>query len=408
MTAPERLRISGPEDILGFIPHSLGYWPESSLVAITMHGNLLGATLRLDLPGPEVLADPGKYVRLVRGYLDADKQADGTLLAFFTSKGGSSPGPEVVDVEYHALLSGLDCVLEEAGLPVRDAWYIGDDYWRDAYCTDASCCPPQGRPLQAILDSTLNAEMVYRGSSVGPAPGTKDGPATPVSSLYRSAVLEAQEGWWKVLDCRRDSRAQFVAVLEAWEVLMCRRGGEPWLPGVERDAFLRASLLIPAWRDALLVMAAAGKHAAEAGVDQFGVLHDGAGPHPVAPPGGPLGGNGQNRAAGDADAGASPVPGYAEVLMGVAPSVPDWERLNALDLVLEQLAALGGPAAAASLTLRGWIAWSRGRGSYAAAYLSDALDVEPGYRLAELLLELVGRGAICGWAARKDAAWHKF
>jgi hypothetical protein len=40
--------------------------------------------------------------------------------------------------------------------------------------------------------------------------------------------------------------------------------------------------------------------------------------------------------------------------------------------------------------------------------LAEALETEPGYRLAELLLELVGRGAICGWAARKDAAWQKF
>jgi hypothetical protein len=94
--------------------------------------------------------------------------------------------------------------------------------------------------------------------------------------------------------------------------------------------------------------------------------------------------------------------------MGVAPAVPDWERLNALDLVLDQLAAAGGRAAAASFTGRGWIAWCRGRGSYAAANLRQALDAEPGYRLAELLLELVRRGTLCGWAARREAAWQKF
>ena len=32
----------------------------------------------------------------------------------------------------------------------------------------------------------------------------------------------------------------------------------------------------------------------------------------------------------------------------------------------------------------------------------------PGYRLAELLAELVRRGTICGWAARREAAWQKF
>ena len=84
------------------------------------------------------------------------------------------------------------------------------------------------------------------------------------------------------------------------------------------------------------------------------------------------------------------------------------ERLNALDLAFGQLAAAGGRAAAASFTGRGWIAWCRGRGSYSAAYLRQALDAEPGYRLAELLLELVRRGTLCGWAARKEAAWQKF
>jgi hypothetical protein len=50
MNAPEHLIISGPEDILGYVPHTLGYWPTSSLVAMTMQGKRLGATLRVDLP----------------------------------------------------------------------------------------------------------------------------------------------------------------------------------------------------------------------------------------------------------------------------------------------------------------------------------------------------------------------
>lgn len=102
------------------------------------------------------------------------------------------------------------------------------------------------------------------------------------------------------------------------------------------------------------------------------------------------------------------IPGYGEVLLGLDPVVPAWHTLNSLDEVLEQLSACGGQAGAAALTGRGWIAWCRGRGSYAAAYLGRALDEEPGYRLAELMLELVRRGTLCGWAARKEAAWRKF
>ena len=49
-----------------------------------------------------------------------------------------------------------------------------------------------------------------------------------------------------------------------------------------------------------------------------------------------------------------------------------------------------------------------GQGSYAHALFSRADQEHPGYRLAELLAELVSRGTLCGWAARREAAWQRF
>ena len=110
MKPPEHLTVRGPEDILGFIPHSLGYWPADSLVAMTMHGKRLGATLRLDLPGPATLADPRAYARTVRDYLAADTDADGALLAIFTNDGWSEqPGT------YQGLLDALEARLDACG-----------------------------------------------------------------------------------------------------------------------------------------------------------------------------------------------------------------------------------------------------------------------------------------------------
>lgn len=407
MTPPEHLTVRSPEDILGFIPHSLGYWPSSSLVAMTLQGTRLGATLRLDLPGPDVLANPAGFADTVRRYLEADKDADGALLAIFTSNGGTA-GP----FGYAKLLCGLQSALDGAGMPVRDAWYVGDEYWRDAYCLDPACCPLPGRPVQQIRDSALNAEMVFRGSSVGPKPEERPAATVPVSSLHLTAVREAEAAWSAQLDLRRASRPQFDAILALWAALLKRPQGQPWLPDAERDGFLRASLLVPAWRDAVLMMAAAGRRAAEAGARQFDIFRDDCLLEPVLPQEGLLGPDvaGEALPCGTPDQGQpdARIPGYGDVLMGVKPAVPDWESLNALDLVLDQLAASGGPAAAASLTGRGWIAWCRGRGSYSAAYLKQALEEEPGYRLAGLLLEVVRRGTICGWAARREAAWQKF
>ena len=421
MTPPEHLTVHCPEDILGFIPHSLGYWPADSLVAMTLQGKRLGATLRLDLPGPEVLADPKKFAGTVRDYLRADRHADASLLVFFTNEGWMDGCLGSVQT-YTGLLASLQAALGSAGMPVRDAWYVGDSYWRDAYCTDQSCCPLPGRPTSDILDSRLNAEMVFRGSSVGPPPEEQRPAPVAMPSEDMTRLRAAEAAWMVPLDLRRGSREQFDALLDSWEPLF-RSGQCPADPLVQ--GFLRASLRVPSWRDAVLVMAAAGRTAACAGADQFGIFDPASRLAPVRP-----------RAAGVQDAAgleetgsgtaiavtesapdpvteSAPdpepaVPGYGEVLLGLEPPAPDWASMDNLDRVLEKLAAGGGQSAAAALSGRGWISWCRGRGSYAAAHLGQALDEEPGYRLAELLLELVRRGTLCGWAARKEAAWQKF
>ncbi|WP_458778842.1 DUF4192 family protein [Arthrobacter sp. D3-16] len=303
MTPPERLTVRGPEDILGFIPHSLGYWPAQSLVAMTLQGKRVGATLRLDLPGPDVLANPARFLRAVRRYLEADKDADGTLLAVFTSNGGAtSPS------RYDVLMAGLDSMLQRARMPVREAWYVGDDFWREVWCLDVACCPLPGRPIQEIRDSLLSTEMVFRGSSIGPAPEQRQ-PAGPVPALHRAAVLEAEAVWSAQLDLRRQSRPQFAVVLGQWEAMLARPAGDLHRPSVHRDAFLRATLLVPAWRDAVLVMAAAGKTAAAAGAEEFGIFGPDGQLEPLAP--------------GTEHGGPEPVPSAADGSGSPSPALPD-------------------------------------------------------------------------------------
>lgn len=419
MTASDHLKIASPEDVLGFIPHSLGYWPTHSLVAMTMQGKRLGATLRVDLPAdgspgsPDIFAC---FARTVAGYLEADEAADGVLLALFTGSDATVSGGE--GAVWAALLEELEQALAESGMPVRDAWLIGAEHWRNAYCTD-SCCAPPGRPLDDIRNSRLNAEMVLRGSAVGPAPA--DAPPTSAPPAD-PALVEAEQEWFRLLSGHARDRFQFSQVLDVW-TLVLRSPGGPRLP-MELAGYLRASLRVPTWRDAVLVMAAAGSEAAEQGAADFGMFDSrapGSGPGATAPPVPlpPLAGlpplpQGNSAAggpgpAGGGGSGAGPaVPGYGEVLLGLAPSVPDWPRLASLDRILVQLGGSGGEAGAAALTGRGWIEWCRGRGSFADALFRQAEAEHPGYRLAALLAELASRGTLCGWAARREAAWQKF
>jgi hypothetical protein len=63
----ETLTIKSPADLLSFIGHTLGFWPQESLVSLTLDTNQIGATLRVDFPrhdGAELT-----YARTVADYL---------------------------------------------------------------------------------------------------------------------------------------------------------------------------------------------------------------------------------------------------------------------------------------------------------------------------------------------------
>ncbi len=65
------LTIKDSADLLSFIGHALGFWPNESLVCITLDKGKVGATLRIDLP-----PQPGtelSYARTVSSFLTSDK-----------------------------------------------------------------------------------------------------------------------------------------------------------------------------------------------------------------------------------------------------------------------------------------------------------------------------------------------
>ncbi|MGH7753751.1 MAG: DUF4192 family protein, partial [Gemmatimonadales bacterium] len=213
------------------------------------------------------------------------------------------------------------------------------------------------------------------------------------------------------------SRRSLDAVLELWGRVL----DGPDIPLTpELLGFLRASLRVPAWRDAVAVMAAAGTSAARDGAETFGYLSAnddgppldvpavaGAGSDTAGTDGEVVRARGKTADA-DANAGAGPV-SYGDVLHGLRPGIPDWPRMERLESVLAALRdAGGGEALAAILTLQGWIHWCKGSGSFAHGHFIRADAVQPGYRLAELLGEVVRRGTICGWARRREAAWRTF
>lgn len=414
MTTKETLSIRQPEDILGYIPHLLGYWPEDSLVAITMQGKLLGATLRVDLPRSRSARALGVFVEQVRDYLISDGLADGVVLVVYTDSGWAEG---MVGRNALPLLTELQRSLDQVDMSVRDAWLVGSEYWRSAFCADEQCCPSPGLPVDRIRNSSLSAEMVYRGSNIGVSPRSQSDPLVlsrpgaldPEVIDAESRFAERLMGAWRSERC-------LDAILNVWlHVLDASAGlpGEAKKPAesvnTELAGFLRSTLRVPAWRDAVVVMAAAGTGSAKAGAAAFGMFRS-AWSDVLPFDMGELGLSPKERGFMDGAEGASSLTdifGYGDVLLGMQPAIPDWRRLDALQQVLSRLCVEGeeGEVAAAALTLQGWVAWCKGSGSYAHACLVRAEAANPGYRLAELLEDILGQGTICAWARSPGSAW---
>ena len=246
MTAPDHLKITGPEDILGFIPHSLGYWPTNSLVAMTMQGKRLGATLRVDLPDSSRCRGSGlaAFARTVRDYLTADDEADGALLAFFSGPaaegGGGGSGSAMAaavgdggvgaddPAGAHALagllrelehtlgrrgpagprrLVGRGAVLAQCQLP-------GPRVLRPAGPADRRDQeqPPERRAGLPRQQRGCGPEAAATAAAAGRSPN-------PPCWQHRRAGPGSSPGRWR-------DRAQFAAVLDVWERVL-RAPGAP-------------------------------------------------------------------------------------------------------------------------------------------------------------------------------------
>lgn len=337
----DAIRISSPADILGFIPHSLGFVPRESFVFLTTRGRTLGATLRVDAPAS---AEPAGFARSMADYLSLDTQATGVLLAIYTA---TSPAPGQVR-PFHDHVEAVIEVLETAGTPLRDAWLVTPSHWQNLLCdSDAGCCPPE--PLEAITDGQLNAELVFRGSSYQKKPGTTYAPFSGPA------------------DREEQIRHALPGVLGAG----LRPGRELWAEALTQGGWMDPQTAVellacfqrPDLRDTLLCNV----------ID------------PELP---------------DAEDSGNLLVGE-----GIA---PDWDRVDrAQETARDLIDAAPEGYRAPLLTLIGWLAYLKGQSSVAADHFKLALADTPGYRLAELMEELVGRGTIAPVAKNQATAYKR-
>ena len=334
----DSVRASGPADVLSFVLHALGSVPRESFVLITLHGTRLGATLRIDAP---LAPTPAMFARTVADYLAADTAATSVLLAVYTDVTGAPELPR----PFHEHVEALIEVFDAAGTPLKDGWLVTSTHWQNLLCDGVDgCCPAY--PLEAITDSALNAEMVYRGSTYNQDAGATyapfTGPADTEETIIASIATQMITG------------TDHATAL--WANALRTTGQIPEQDRIE----LLATLQIPAARDLLLCNI----------IDPERTTPEGAG----------------------------------DLLMGKI--APDWTRVDkAQERARELINAAPGGYRAPLLTMFGWTDYLKGRASSAANHFTQATADSPGFRLAELLAGVMNLGTVADIAMNPATAY---
>src|SRR5918994_4953061 len=175
------VRISGPADILGVLPHRLWFHPTESLVVICLEGPRRRDRLvmRLDLADERhddaVVADVVRRVQHVG--------ASGAALVCYSDApedwpdvpdgAGGTVRPARPALPRAPLVDGVGEALAAVGVEVIESVLVRRGRWYSYRpCGDESCCPPDGQPLPAepTPAATLYAaEAVLQGGSVLPS-----------------------------------------------------------------------------------------------------------------------------------------------------------------------------------------------------------------------------------------------
>ncbi|WP_458106620.1 DUF4192 domain-containing protein [Arthrobacter sp. R3-55] len=330
------LTIKDPADLLSFIGHTLGFWPQESLVCITLDKGKVGATLRIDLPRQPGTELP--YARTVSSYLTS---ATSIVFALYTSQHSESGQPK----PHAATIAALTGVLAENGITIRDGIFVRDDAY-SPYDSE----PGQfiSLPISTTEYSRVNAEFIYRGSTIEPT--NRIVLPTPTQEADHATAVE------KCMLTMRNQTPQQAALQASklWTTMLDSNN----FPTDDDCATLIANFQFPHIRDRLL----------------------------------------------------ADIPGINEppqhILFAQTDNAPQWSRVEwAQQLLLHAYTRTSPQHAAPILTTIGYINWWEGRGSKAHQYMQLALDTDPGYRFARLTDQMLGAGIIAGWNTNKNTAY---
>lgn len=167
--------LTSPHDLLAAIPFLIGYHPTDSLVLVSIKDDSVGMAMRIDFP----IAESDTHFDLCASHISAD-EADGALIVAYQ--------PTSRD-DGQTVLAQTAAALSRAGIAIYESILIADGSYRSVLCHDATCCPPQGRPIPPIDSSRIAAESVVAGHPM-PFASFAD-----LGASVRSNLLAQEEQW---------------------------------------------------------------------------------------------------------------------------------------------------------------------------------------------------------------------
>lgn len=410
------VRVAGPEDLLAYIPYRLGFQPAESVVAVSLTGprQRVGLVARVDLddlrprrPGAAGGPDGAATARWLAEHV-VDDGADRAVVVLYTATDPTPPASAA-----RRALELLRARLERR-LPGVEAWVVTPTGFRALDCADPLCCPPRGRPLSVLKGSRVAAHMVLEGRTVA---GTREEryALRPAPETARIQARRAAARWSEARRRLLDGTVPGGTVPGGSARDRVAPGGAP--PAARDQEALAAwgAESLRLWRSAVRAAAAArpghdeplrpvtlgkiGAALADIPVRDAVLLSLAPGTEETALR------TARRAADGDTDTATSAV--MARIVDPEQGVPPDDSVTGPARRVLESVVThVPRSRRAPAYLLLALVAWWHGDGGLAAERVTDALAVDPGYRLALLLRSAIVGGVPPGWVRREQESFH--
>jgi hypothetical protein len=394
------VKTPSPQDFLALVPQLVGFLPETSLVLVAFRGNRTCGALRFNLPPAGTGAQELRRIAgTLLGTLCKIPGVDALVPVVYTDEAIGGHPTDAAGLPQGAFVGAIRHRAEQSGFLVRDALCVAADGWASYLEADVAAAAGSGRtlrhPLSGITESPVTASV--------PREARRE-----LGRLHSGADLPKVDLPTRERCARRLARYQRLApdlgpipelvemvgdMLDPVRTAETVLGVNPAELSIDEVAALLFLMQGPATRDQMMLQFAFGeevgrqshalnRHYArrqrETGLSMDDLVE-------------------ADMAAGRELAETAPTTG--DLMLGMSPDRPDPERVERAIRLLKMLVAMAPRSARpAPLCMLAWLSWTLGQGSVAGIYLDTAVDIDPSYGMAVLLLQLVGSGHLPEWA----------